>query len=296
MEPTPARPAQLEPLLRMRAPAAARVAVFRANPFQNDHLLRALSLVAQVVDVCDRGSLRIESVTLDSAQIDVCGAPLTDFDHALFLGHPGPSPLSAGQLRLEEGERQFEADEWATALVCGLLHSGIDLLNRGMPSGAATHLATKPGQVGFLAKCGWRTPSVLIARTQSGEESRAYGCDKARLSRMFLCLSQSFELLFPAAAARNVFSQREVEAVRVTRDAMTSLGLDWLTLSLGAVRQRVFAFGATTELPVELGDGAIAALLASCMGERPTLGRQGAAAAVRAARSEYATASVRAAE
>jgi hypothetical protein len=274
----------------------ARVALFRANPFQEDRLLRSLSVVAEVVDVCHRGSVQIEHVTLDSAQIAVCGVPLTDFDHALFLGHPAPSPLSTAQLRLDERERQFEADEWATALVCGLLHSGVHLLNAGMASGTATHLVTKPGQVNFLARSGWRTPSVLITRTKSGEECRSYGCDKAELRRMFLCLSQNFELVFPAGAATDAFSRRDLEAVRATREAMVSLRLDWLTLSLGIVRGRVFAFGATTELPAELGDGAVAALLASCIRERPARRINGAAASEPAAAAKHATVSIRAAE
>jgi len=269
--------------------------MFRANPFQEDHLLRSLNLVAEVVDVCHQGSLRIECVTLDSARIAVCGVPLTDFEYALFLGHPGPSPLSIERRRLDERERQFEADEWATALVCGLLHSGVHLLNRGMASGAATQLATKPGQLGFLAKSGWRTPSVLVTRTQSGAESRSYGCDKAEVRRLFLCLSQTFELVFPAGVASFGFSRRELEAVRATRQAMAAMGLDWLTLSLGVVRGRVFAFGVTTELPVELGDGAMAALLASCLGERPRR-IEGVGASEPAAPAKQATVSVRAAE
>src|SRR6185295_9914669 len=274
----------------------ARVAIFRANPFQEDHLLRSLNLVAEVADVCDRGSLSIECVTLDSARIALRGVPLTDFDHALFLGHPGPSPLSIEQLRLDERERQFEADEWATALVCGLLHSGVHLLNPGVASGAAAPLSTKPGQVGFLARSGWRTPSVLVTHTKSGQESRSYGCDKAELRQLFLCLSHNFELVFPVGAASAGFSRRELEAVRATRAAMLAMGLDWLTLSLGIVRGRVFAFGATTELPVELGDGATAALLASCINERPVRRSEGAAASEPAAPSINAGVSVRAAE
>lgn len=274
----------------------ARVAIFRATPYQEDHLLRALSLVGEVVDICDRRRLQIECVTLDSARIRVCGVPLAEFDHALFLGHPGPSPLSIEELRLDERERQFEADEWATALVCGLLHSGVNLLNPGVPSGAATRLATKPGQVGFLAKAGWRTPSVLVTHTKLGEESRSYGCDKAAVQRMFLCISQNFELVFPAGAATDAFSCRELLAVRATREAMVSMGLDWLTLSLGVVRRKVFAFGATTELPLELGDGAIAALLASCIGERSASRVKGAVAPEPAASSAHPTASVHAAE
>lgn len=132
-------------------------------------------------------------------------------------------------------------------------------------SGAAAGLATKPGQVAFLAKLGWRTPSLRLTRTGVGEEIRSYGCDLGTLRKLFLCISKRYELVFPPGEASDAFATRELEATRRTQESLSSLQLDWLTISLAISAGRVFAFGATTELPPELGDGGTTAILSSCL-------------------------------
>lgn len=240
-----------------------RVALFRSSPFQDDHVLRALGLVSDYVDVFDRRDVQINRVTLTSAEIQVRGLPLSDFSHALLLGHPDPSPLRAA--RLEPPERDFEACEWSAALSSGLVLGRARVLNRGTIDGAAAALATKPGQVTFLAKLGWKVASLRLTRTAAGEETRSYGCDLGRLRRCFLCFTAHHELVFPVGALTGAVSRRELDAVTQTRRAMQSLGLDWLSLALGVQESRVIAFGASTDIPAELGDVGTAAILSSCL-------------------------------
>ncbi len=243
----------------------SRVILFRSSPFQHEHVLRALSLSSEVVDVHDRRDLGLSRVTLDGVEVTVRNQPMHQFSHALLLGQPSPSPLSVAASRLDPTEREFEANEWAAGLSSALLLSRVKLFNRGAVSGAAASLSTKPGQVAFLAKLGWRTPSLRLTRTGVGEEIRSYGCDLGTLRKLFLCISKRYELVYPPGEAWDAFSTRELEATRRTQESLSSLQLDWLTISLAISAERVFAFGATTELPPELGDGGMAAIFSSCL-------------------------------
>jgi hypothetical protein len=241
-----------------------KVLLLRSNPFQCEHILRALCLVAPVTDVHDQRDVCIERISLDDSALRFRGMPLADFTHALLLGDPGVSPLSGGPA-LPPGESEFETNERAVGLSSGLLLSGVRVLSPGLLSGAAAGLASKPGQVAFLAKLGWRTPSLQLTRSTLGEETRTYEPDLGSLRRLFLCVTRRRELVFPAPEADVRFARRELDALSDTRRAMIALGLDWLTLPLGVAHGRVWAFGASTDLPPELGDGGTSALLASCL-------------------------------
>jgi hypothetical protein len=242
-----------------------KVLLLRSSPFQCEHVLRALCLIAPVTDVHDQRDVCIERVSLDSSAVRFRGMPVTDFTHALLLGDPGVSPLSGGPA-LDAGEREFETNERAVGLSSGLLLSGVRVLSPGVLNGAAAALGSKPGQVALLAKLGWRTPSLQLTRSTLGEETRRYEPDLGSLRRLFLCITRRHELLFPAPEPDVRFARRELDALSETRRAMVSLGLDWLTLPLGVARGRVWAFGASTDLPPELGDGGTSALLTSCLG------------------------------
>jgi hypothetical protein len=141
----------------------------------------------------------------------------------------------------------------------------VRVLSPGLLNGAAVALGSKPGQVAFLAKLGWRTPSLQLTRLALGEETRRYEPDLGSLRRLFLCITRRHELLFPSPEPDVRFARRELDALSETRRAMHRLGLDWLTLPLGVARGRVWAFGASTELPPELGDGGTSALFSSCL-------------------------------
>lgn len=241
-----------------------RVLLLRSSPFQCEHVLRALCLIAPVTDVHDQRDVRIERISLDGSALRFRGLPLAGFTHALLLGDPGQSPLSGGA-GLDAGEREFESNERAVGLSSGLLLSGVRVLSPGLLSGAAAALGSKPGQVALLSKLGWRTPALQLTRSTLGEETRSYEPDLGSLRRLLLCITRRHELLFPAPEPGLRFARRELDALNATRQAMVALGLDWLTLPLGVARGRVWAFGASTDLPPELGDGGTSALLTSCL-------------------------------
>lgn len=243
-----------------------KILLLRSSPFQCEHVLRGLCLVAPVTDVHDQRDVHIHRISLDGSDLRFRGVPAAEFTHALALGDPAVSPLSRG-VPLDAGEKEFEASERAVGLSSGLLLSGVRVLSPGLLNGAAAALGSKPGQVAFLAKLGWRTPSLQLTRSAVGEETRRYEPDLGSLRRLFLCITRRHELILPASEPDVRFARRELDALSDTRRAMHALGLDWVTIPIGVAGGRVWAFGASTELPPELGDCGTSALFSSCLDE-----------------------------
>lgn len=244
----------------MKGLSMKALALIRPHAFYEQHVaLACASLAPSFIDVHALSDIGMRCISLASVELRLCNHEMTDISHLLFMGVPVRNALDRGPLCDDD----FEQQEWAAAFVAAALSAKLRIVNRGAILPTSPTIATKPLQLMFLSKAGWKIPDIEAIHVFDGNGTVKRRSIVESASLVFLILTQKHAFLYPPDLPRQKMPASARKLVESTRHEMRISELDWLTIPLAVEPSGVTACGASALLPPEIGVGGALAVIRS---------------------------------
>ncbi len=247
------------------------IAVIRRDARDTPHLLAWIRAAGgEPIDVCEWRDVHLVRLSSHGeCDTRLAGIDLERFDAVLLVGVPACATAAA----LPQRERWFRHAERSAALLAALCGARSPvLINRGDALSWGRQLADPLTTLRQLSRCGWRTPRLetrhamhddpAAPRTSLPPPGRGTGPDDGITSRRLAIFTRRGEPFMVDEPARH--APADIRAMtRPMQALLDSLDLDWVTVAVGRIDDRLHAFGMRSRLPRGLGAAGFARVAAT---------------------------------